>query len=154
MIKELFNNPMAVTAMLVGVVGLFVLIHFGLSKWYERLVENGTHPVLVEAVRRTIVQIYRLNERVMDETNTRLHGVDKKRLAKDSYWLVHELLPEKWSMPWLPISFPLKKWFLKYVTMEKWSAWVQAEWDRLMLNWDKFTDMARDELEPDTLPNW
>ena len=146
--KDIISNPWAVTAAIAGLVGVVTFILYGLWTWQKHLIKTGNHPALQEVLAQVITQIYRFNEGVMDVTTTRLHGVDKERLASVTYNIVHQLLPTEYRLPGIPISFPLKAWFERFVGREVWEAYVKERWLKLMQGWTHFRELHREELKP------
>ena len=84
-ILPILNSPIGLIALGVGALGVLLLAIAGLQHATKKAIENGTHPVIVQALMRGIFQAEKAAGELYEKTSLALTGLDKHRLAMELY---------------------------------------------------------------------
>ena len=115
------------------VLGVVALIVVGIVAWRAYLVRLGKHPMLVKIMDEAIVLIYKLSEAVVDETDKRLHSLDKKEIVAALYTILpdYSILGRSWKL---------------WISKDQFVSFVQARFDELMVGYHTVSNAILQEL--------
>lgn len=124
MISQPTQSFLLVTLILLLVGALGIIYYVSLVAIQRSLVKSGKHPEIVRFVHQAIVLAYKSSDAVFDTIDERLHGVQKLEIATAIYCI----LPDTINIGWIGVKLSWKN----YVSQERFTAFVSAEYDRLV----------------------
>jgi len=121
---EQLQNWTVILAVLFLFSAVVLLSFVGFVQLNRHLLKTGAHPAFLGFVHEAIVLAYKSSDAVFDAVEDRLRGAQKKELAD----AIYDLLPGYIHIGVLNVKIDWKK----YVPKDKFSEYVQLEYDKLV----------------------
>jgi hypothetical protein len=118
--------------------GLLILVFVGLVALNRLTIKKGTHPLIRQFLTQAIIQAYKLSDMIFDETDKRLHSVQKQKVAT----VVYDLLPDTISI------FAFQFGWKKLLPKERFIVYVSEAYDSFVESFQTLKDkMLQDMLD-------